>query len=133
MRRKLIKDYMAELDDSLQENDSAGKCRGNGLVEWNYEAYYQHGSFWVENELIPKDQANSIWLVQATITPANSRTGSGAAVQTSAHSQGMGISLTNFDRDVLPGEIVNISVTGFIKTKASLHNQFCFATQVMVP
>ena len=133
MRRKLVKDYMVELDESLEKSDNAEKCRGNTLVEWNYEAYYQHGNFWVENELFPKDQNNSIWLVQATINPLNSRAGSGTAIQTNTYNQGMGISLTSFDRDVLPGEIVNINVTGFIKTKNCLHNQFCFIAQVMVP
>ena len=128
------RDILAQLEKGLQQKDTDGGCEANRYVIWEYEAYIEHRKFWVDSWLKPRDPRHSIWFTQTSIRPKKEGAReSGSAAQAGTPDTvppGLTMSMHSLDTAVLPGDQVEIGVTGYIKVDGRAHNQFCFEVTV---
>lgn len=133
MKSRELHDLSARLASGIQKKGTAVECEGNNLVDYELEAYWEHNKYFVEWHLRPKDARNSIWLAQGGIASTESAAvGSMFVFQASAASgvpAGLAIFLMGTDRNIQPGMVLRLSVTGYIKVGGNLHTQFCFEVE----
>ena len=109
----------------LEGSDSYGSRRASTSVSRSSPSGWH-----VEWRISPKDRRNSVWLAQASIESEGSdEVGSFTACQaglTSAVVPGMQVFLLGTDRNITPGMMLRLGVTGYVKVGEDPHVQFCF-------
>jgi hypothetical protein len=126
---------LVRLAQGLKAKGAESGCSADGAVNWECEAYIEHGKFWVDSRIFPRNPEDSVWFTQTTIMPQKegARTsGSAAQAGTPSTAQpGMSMFLHSQDTAVTFGDEVLVSVTGYIKIKDQPFNQYCFEKTII--
>jgi len=133
MSNRELHSISTRLASELRQSGGPVECGGNRFVEHEFESYWEHNHYFVEWRISPKDQRNSVWLAQASIASEGSdEVGSFIACQaglTSAVVPEMQLFLLGTDRNIRPGMMLRLGVTGYVKVGEDPHVQFCFEVQ----
>ncbi len=133
MKSRELQSLSARLTSGIQKKGTSVECEGNDLVEYELEAYWEHGKYFVEWRIQPRDARNSVWFAQAGIASTESdAVGSTFAFQAGTPSEvqaDLSVFLLGTDRNVQPGMMLLLSVTGYVKVGSDPFKQFCFQSE----
>ena len=130
MESRELHGLSTRLTSGVQKKGTGVECEGNSLVKYEFEAYWEHGKYFVEWRIYPRDARNSVWFAQAGIASTESdAVGSTFAFQAGTPSEvqaNLSVSLLGTDRNVQPGMMLLLDVTGYVKVGSDPFKQFCF-------
>ena len=130
MKNRELQNLSTRLASGIQKKGTSVECEGNDLVTYEFEAYWEHGKYFVEWRIQPRDARNSVWFAQAGIMSTESdAVGSMFAFQAGIPSEAqanLSVFLLGTDRNVQPGMMMLLSVTGYVKVGSDPFKQFCF-------
>jgi hypothetical protein len=133
MKRRELHSLSTRLASGIQKKGTSVECEGNALVDYELEAYWEHGKYFVEWRIQPRDARNSVWFAQAGIASTESdAVGSTFAFQAGATNEvppGLSVFLLGTDRNVRPGMMLLLGVTGYVKVGSDPFKQFCFQSE----